>query len=121
MILRSYKGKKKSVGRQTYNAYLIYKMIKKHSPDFPLIRETYREIMEDVMDIENAKKVLENISKKKWKIEVVENLEVPSPFAHNLILLGDPDVVMMESKREMLKILHRQIMRRIKEKKGIND
>lgn len=115
LILRSYKGKNKSVGRQLFNSQTIYKIIKKEAPDFPLIKETYREIMEDVMDIKNAKFVLENIRSNKWKFVFIDNLEIPSPFAHNLLLLGDSDIVMMESKREMLKILHRQIMRRIEE------
>ncbi len=113
LVLRQYAGKYKSVGRQLISSWQLYKILVENVPDFPLLKETNREILEDVMDIEHAKEVLKNIKIKKWKYKLYRNLELPSPFAHNLILLGDSDVVLMANKRELLKVLHRQILRRI--------
>ena len=58
MVLRNYKGKKISVKRQQINSELLLKAAEEISPDFPIIKEAYREIMEDVMDLSRAKDVL---------------------------------------------------------------
>ncbi len=115
LVLRRYAGNEKSVGKQLISSWQLYKILKDEAPDFPLLKEVKREILEDVMDINNAKEVLKNLKLKKWKYNIYKDLDLPSPFAHNLILLGDSDVVLMESKRELLKLLHRQIMKKIGE------
>lgn len=115
LVLRSYAGKQKSVHRQAITSWMLYKMISDVDEEFPLIKEVYREILEDVMDINNAKLFLKNIEQGVWKFKIYRNLELPSPFAHNMVVMGDNDVVLMKSKRELIKLLHKQIMRRIKE------
>ena len=40
----------------------------------------------------------------------------PSPFAHNLVALQASDVVLMESRRELLHELHRRVMEYIEER-----
>ncbi len=55
LILRRYVGgRKKRLGRQQVIAVSLLKVLKEHYPDFPLLKEVYREIMEDKMDVENA-------------------------------------------------------------------
>ncbi|NPA38712.1 MAG: ATP-dependent helicase [Candidatus Nanohaloarchaeota archaeon] len=115
LVLRSYAGKQKSVHRQAVTSWMLYKMLEEADPNFPLIKEVFREVLEDVMDIHSAKDFLNHIHTHKWKFKVKRNLEVPSPFSHNMVVLGDSDVVLMQSKRELIKLLHKQIMHRIKE------
>ncbi len=114
MILRSYKGKHKSVGRQNVNAFFLYHALKKIDPDSPVIKETFREIMEDVMDIHNAVKVLENLEKHRWHFYLASKSHLPSPFAHNIVLMGHADSIIMSNKKEMIKLLHRQVLRKIR-------
>ncbi len=115
LVLRSYAGKQKSVHRQAITSWMLYKMLSEINEEFPLIKEVYREILEDVMDINNAKDFLKNIEKNIWKYKIYRNLELPSPFAHNMVVMGDSDVVLMQSKRELIKLLHKQIMKKIEE------
>jgi len=114
MILRNYLGREKSVWRQQMSADALLKLLKKYFPDLPVLKETYREIMEDSMDIDNALDYLSKVGKD-IKLKIVE-LPHPSPFALNMYLVGEEDVVLMEDRRKVLKILHEMILKSIEEK-----
>ncbi|RLF81725.1 helicase, partial [Thermococci archaeon] len=114
LILRRYMGRKKSLSRQQLNAQTLLRLLKKNYPDFPLLKEVYREIMEDKMDIENAELFLNWVKEGKIKV-VFEQNELPSPFAFNLEVIGASDVVLMEDRRELIKQLHKKIMAMIGE------
>ncbi|MCD6373180.1 MAG: hypothetical protein J7L37_06515 [Thermococcus sp.] len=115
LILRRYVGRSKRLGRQQVMAVSLLRILKENYPDFPLLKEVYREIMEDKMDVENAELFLSWI--KEGKIEVVVREHVlPSPFAFNLEAIGSSDVVLMEDRRELIKSLHRKIMAMIEAK-----
>ena len=94
------------------NANTLLKVVEELE-EFPLLKETYREIMEDVMDVENAEKVLRWIEKGKVKVVEIPLQTIPSPFAHNIVLEGLSDVVLMEDKRALIERFHRAIMGRI--------
>ncbi len=113
MILRNYLGKEKSVYRQQISADNILKLLKKKYPNFPVLRETYREIIEDYMDIENALDYIERVERGDIEVKVVE-LPMVSPFALNVYLAGREDVVLMADKREILRMLHEMIVKRIR-------
>jgi ATP-dependent Lhr-like helicase len=112
MLLRNYKGKAKSVGKQQMKSHFLLAASQKASKDFPILREAKREIMEDVMDIENAKLVLDWIKDGKIKIEQTHK-ELPSPFSLNLIIQGHADLMKIEDKIAFLKRMHASIMERI--------
>lgn len=109
LILRRYMGRKKSLSRQQLNAQTLLRLLKKNYPDFPLLKEVYREIMEDKMDIENAGLFLKWVREGEVKLAFEQNT-LPSPFAFNLEVIGASDVVLMEDRRELIKQLHRKIM-----------
>ena len=109
LILRRYVGRSKRLGRQQVMAVSLLKVLRERYPDFPLLREVYREIMEDRMDVEKAGLLLRWIKEGKVRI-VIEHNRVPSPFAFNLEAIGSSDVVLMEDRREMIRALHRKIM-----------
>jgi len=115
MILRNYKGYEISVERQQMSAERLIKIVKKIK-EFPVLEETYREILQDFMDFENAKMILEKIESGKIKYEFLPLLDVPSPFAHNLFAISESDVVLMEDRKKMLLKLHEKIIKRLEGK-----
>lgn len=105
MILRNYKGREKSVGRQQVHSGLLYLAAKKLSNEFPILREARREVFEDLMDIGNAKKVLGWIEEGKVKIKKIRT-PIVSPFGLNLVIDGRSDLIKMEDKARFLKRMH---------------
>ena len=113
MILRKYKGKSKSVGRQQLKSSLLLGAVKKFGSNFCVLKETRREILEDLMDIENAKKILKWLKNGKIKIETITS-SVPSPFSLNLIIQGHADLMKIEDKIEFLKRIYKEIEKKVK-------
>jgi len=115
MILRNYGGSKKSVRKQQMKSHFLISAVKKISKDFPILKEAKREVLEDLMDIENAKNVLEWIKSGKIKISM-DYVKIPSPFALNLLLQGHMDIMRMEDKQEFLQRMHEVYMNEIHKK-----
>ena len=113
LVLRNYKGYKISVGKQQLSSQTLLNVTEEIDPEFPVIKETYREILEDTMDIRRAQLVLDWLRGGELKLEVIST-DVPSPFAHNLILLGEADIILMEDRKKRLLQLYEAVMRRIK-------
>ena len=105
MILRNYKGREKSAGKQQVHSEFLYRAVMKISGEFPILREARREVMEELMDFENAKKVLEWIEKKEVKINV-KRIPMVSPFALEMTLKGRADLIKMEDKAKFLRRMH---------------
>lgn len=118
MILRSYKGRTKTVGRQQMHSHFLLAAVKKISNEFPILQEARREVFEDLMDIKNAREVLEYIEKGKIKVKIVETPLV-SPFGLNLIMQSHADLIRMEDKVEFLKRMHMLHLNEIERKKGV--
>jgi ATP-dependent Lhr-like helicase len=115
MILRNYQGNSKTVGQQQMKGHFLLSTIRdQYGEDFPMIKETYREIMEDAMDINHAKEVIEGLDSREITYDL-RDASIPSPFSHNLLLQGSTDAVKMEDKKERLQNLHKQVMDRIEE------
>jgi ATP-dependent helicase Lhr and Lhr-like helicase len=112
MILRSYKGRVKSVSRQQLNSRLLISAVKRIDNDFIILREARREVLEDLMDISNAKLVLEQIRDEKIKITETFG-DIPSPFALNLISQGYSDIMKMEDKQAFLLRMHEYVLAKI--------
>jgi len=112
MILREYKGRRKRVGRQQVSAMILMSAVKRISNDFIILKEARREIMEDLMDIENAIKILEEREKGTLEIKETSTL-IPSPFAFNLIVQGYSDILKMEDRIEFLKRIHKLVLVKI--------
>jgi ATP-dependent Lhr-like helicase len=116
MILRNYQGNSKTVGQQQMKGHFLLSTIRnEHGEDFPMVEETYREIMEDAMDIKHAKEVIDGIESGEIGFEELGNMNVPTPFSHNLLVQQSTDVIKMEDKKERLQNLHQQVLDRIEE------
>ncbi len=112
LVLRNYKGYKISVSKQQTNAQTLLNVCEEIDPRFPVLEETYREILQDIMDLSRAKLVQKWVREGKVKVTTI-NTEVPSPLAHNLIILGEADVIFMEDRKKRLLQLHEAIMKKI--------
>lgn len=112
MILRNYMGRKKRVGRQQVSSMILMSAVKRISPDFSILKEARREVLEDLMDIENTKKILKDIENKKIKVEEIHT-KMPSPFAFNLIAQGVMDIMKIEDRIEFIRRMHRNVLAKI--------
>lgn len=112
MILRNYMGRKMSVNRQQFNSRLLLKAVEQIDTNFPVLKETYREIFEDVMDLPRTLKIIKMISKSEISYKFIET-ESPSPFAHSILTFGHSDIVQMKGRNDYLKYLHGLVLKRL--------
>lgn len=112
MILRRYKGKEKSVSRQQVKGKILLKFVKELDENFSILKEARREVMEDFMDVKNAKKVLEMIEEGRMQIKRIDTT-IPSPFAFNLVAQSYLDVLKYEERMEFIRRMHQAIIREI--------
>ncbi len=112
MILRNYKGHRKSAGRQQISSQILINACREISSNFPIFKEAKREVMQDLMDIKNAKKVIKDIENRKIKIKI-QDTKLPSPFALNLVMRGYTDLLKMEDKLDFIKRMHNMILAKI--------
>jgi len=117
MILRNYMGRHKNVGRQQVGSMILMAAVKRISEDFSILKEARREVLEDLMDIESTKKIVELIETKKLKISEIQT-NIPSPFALNLVVQGYLDILKMEDRQDFLKRMHMNLLAKIALKKG---
>jgi ATP-dependent Lhr-like helicase len=115
MILRNYKGYKIPVGRQQVNAQVLLKASEEIDPNFPVIKETYREILNDTMDLPRAEGIISGLGSGATKFKIIKT-QTPSPFSHNMLTFGSADVILMRERHKHLQALHRMVMEKIGEK-----
>ena len=108
MILRNYKGYEISVNKQQISAQSLLRIVEKID-NFPLLKEAYREIMEDYMDIERAEEVIDKIRRGEIRVVDIGEVRIPTPFAHNIVLEGLSDLIFMEDKMSALRRFQREI------------
>jgi ATP-dependent Lhr-like helicase len=118
MILKRFRGREISLQSRQINAETLIKIVEEMDR-FPVIEETYREILEDHMDIENAKLIIKRILGGEIEIKYFNNPEgsrAPSPFAHSIVAAGISDIVLMEDKRKILAKFHESIVDMLRER-----
>jgi len=120
MILRNYKGRSKSVGKQQMKSHFLVHAVKKISEEFPILKEAKREVLEDLMDIKNTEQVLKWVEDGKLKFKIKDTL-LPSPFALSLLLQGHVDLIRIEDKQAFLKRMHELYTREIEKKAGFEN
>ena len=115
MILRSYRGRSKSAGRQQMASRLLLSAVRRIGNDFIILKEARREVLEDAMDIKDAEKVIEGIQEGLIKVKQL-NSAFPSPFAWNIAMQGYMDIMKMEDRLEFIKRMHAKVKEKIAEK-----
>lgn len=117
MILRQYKGLHKRVGRQQVSSMILLKAVRMLDENFVILKEARREVLEDLMDIENAKRVLNELSSGRMQIATLQT-GIASPFAFGLVLQGHLDIMRVEDRGEFLKRMHILVQEKISREKG---
>jgi ATP-dependent Lhr-like helicase len=113
MLLRRYRDTEKSLHKLQVNAEELLKAVEEIK-DFPVLKETYREILMDYVHIDKAVEVLRAVQRGDIEVKLIGPLDVPSPFAHHIVVHGYSDVVLMEDMRRLLAKLHDMVVERIK-------
>jgi ATP-dependent Lhr-like helicase len=114
MILRNYMGHKMSVRRQQFNSQLVFKAASEINDEFPVIKETYREIMHDMMDLPRAERIILMLREGSISHATIST-PIPSPFSHNMITFGTSDAILMKDRHMHLQRLHGLVMKMIRD------
>ena len=112
MILRHYKGKQKSVSRQHIKGKILLNFVKELDENFSILKEARREVIEDFMDLKNAKRVLKMIESGQLEIKQI-NTVIPSPFSFNLVAQCYLDVLKYEERIEFIRRMHQAVINQI--------
>ena len=117
MILRSYKSNLRSVGRQQVSSQILLNAVRGISDEFPILKEAKREVLEDLMDVNNLGVIIRGIEDK--EIQIVEkNPSVPSPFSFNLISQYASDSITAEDRHSFMMRLNKLALAKISLDKG---
>jgi ATP-dependent Lhr-like helicase len=101
------------VRKQQVSSQLMLKAVEEIGGDFPILKETYREILEDIMDLPRAGTIIKSLISKDIVYKIIDT-PVPSPFSHMMMTFGEADVIMMHDRRKHLRELHKEVMKRIR-------
>ncbi len=104
MILKSYKGRQKSARRQQLDADMLIGFAGKLD-DFAVLRESFREIIEDRFEIENIREVLRGLASRQIEV-VVKRGKPPGPMAFGLAAATGAG----EERRERMREMQRTVM-----------
>jgi len=111
MILKRYKGYEKSASEQQVNSEMLLGFAQ-DLDDFAVIEETYRDILEDKLNVDAIEDVLDAI--RTDEIEVVHHrVDSPTPRAFGLATLMASDVVLAEDESAVLKEFHERVQEAI--------
>ena len=83
-------------------------------PNFPILKETYREIFDDLMDLPRTTRIIRELAEGTIGYKVISS-DIPSPFSHMMLTFGEADVIMMSDRRKHLRELRKQVLARLKE------
>jgi len=112
MVLRNYQGREVPVGRQQQRSQKVLRSLEDRD-NFPIVRETIAEIMGQAMSLDAALQILGGIESREITVSYSGVSDVPSPFAHNIVLVGMSDIVLMHDRSALLKELHRKVLLRV--------
>lgn len=92
---RTYRGPTPAKA-STWNGSLLYATLKQHEPEHPLLRETIRGTLEDMMDVERAQAEAARIFRSEWEVFDLPRptpfgLELFAAFSRETLLAQDPD------------------------------
>ena len=107
MVLRRPEGGRTKVGGLLWVSTRLYPLVKAACPDHPLLRETRREVLEEVLDAPTARAWLESRPRVRFR-----RLDAPSPFASAWIDPGGPEAVRYETPADALRRLHERLVPR---------
>jgi len=111
MILKRYKGYEKSASEQQVNAEMLLSFAEDLG-EFAVVEETYREILEDKLNVAAIEDVTAAVRADDIAIETVR-VDSPSPRAFGLATLLASDVVLAEDESAVLQAFHERVLEEI--------
>ncbi|WP_336339176.1 ATP-dependent helicase [Haloarcula brevis] len=108
MILKRYKGYEKSASEQQVSSEMLLGFAEDLG-EFAVVEETYREILEDKLNVDGIESVLRAI--RDGDVDVVRTrVDSPSPRAFGLATLMASDVVLAEDESAVLQEFHQRVL-----------
>jgi ATP-dependent Lhr-like helicase len=108
MILKRYKGYEKSASEQQVNSDMLLGFAR-DLEDFAVVEETYREILEDKLNVAGIESVLGAV--RAGDVDVVtKRVDSPTPRAFGLATLMASDVVLAEDESAVLREFHQRVL-----------
>jgi len=108
MILKRYKGYEKSASEQQVNSEMLLGFAEELER-FAVIEETYREILEDKLNVAGIESVVSAIGAGSVGI-VSTRVDSPTPKAFGLATLMASDVVLAEDESQVLQEFHERVL-----------
>ncbi|MFP8958430.1 ATP-dependent helicase [Natrialbaceae archaeon A-CW3] len=114
MILKRYKGYEKSASEQQVSSEMLLGFAEGLG-DFAVIEETYRELLEDKLHVEEIERIVSRLES--GDLEVSRRLvDSPTPRAFGLATLSASDVVLAEDESAVLQAFHEHVLEEIGER-----
>jgi ATP-dependent Lhr-like helicase len=82
--------------------------------DFAVLEETYRELLEDKLDVAGIEAVAGAVAAGEIDVEHVR-IDSPSPLSYGLATLADSDVVLADDASAALREFHRRVTEAIED------
>ncbi|PSQ50571.1 helicase [Halobacteriales archaeon SW_7_65_23] len=111
MILKRYKGYEKSASEQQVNSEMLLGFAEDLA-DFAVIEETYREILEDKLNVAGIEEVVAGIQSGEVTVASTR-VDSPTPKAFGLATLMASDVVLAEDESAVLQEFHQRVLEEI--------
>ena len=111
MILKRYKGYEKSASEQQVNSEMLLGFAS-DLDEFAVVEETYRELLEDRLNVAGIEQVVGAIADGDVSI-VHERVDSPSPLAFGLATLAATDVVLADDESAALREFHSRVVEEI--------
>jgi ATP-dependent Lhr-like helicase len=113
LVLKRYKGHEKSASKQQVASEMLLGLAE-DLENFAVIDETYRELIEDKLDLAGVRDVLSRLQA--GEIEVTEtSLDTPSPLSFGLATLSASDVVLADDEDAVLREFHERVHEQIED------
>jgi ATP-dependent Lhr-like helicase len=116
MILKRYKGYEKSASEQQVSSEMLLGFAQELEK-LAVVEETYREILEDKLNVDGIESVLRALQTGDLDVEH-HRVGSPSPRAFGLATLTASDVVLAEDESEVLQQFHQRVLEEIDEASG---
>jgi len=94
MLVKNYMGRSRFVGGMQHNARRIWQVLSRERPDFVLVRETHRTVLEDDLDVPTLRAWLEGAAGR----VTLRDLPTPPPFMLRLVAAGTTDAMLLEER-----------------------
>jgi Lhr-like helicase len=110
LILKNYKGKSISPRTQYFRARSLLKEL---PFDFPVVKETFNEVLHSALDYEHAREVLEHIEEGTLSVVVSDYTTIPSPFALSIVLADAQDIITLKDRSEFLQHMQQAVTQQV--------